>query len=226
MTVAHGYDLEEAMLDNIANSLVQCGYIVLPNALDKPFMQDLYQYSRSLPSTAWQEAGISRGRDHQIVKSIRSDKTCWLSSNHPIEKKFNSYLESLRKGLNKRLFMGLFDHECHFSTYESGSYYKKHIDALKGKTNRILSMVLYLNADWQQDDGGELILYLPERKQEVIQRVLPQMGTAVLFLSEKFPHEVLKTNRQRFSLVAWFRVAESQFLVNPIPYIAPLPFSA
>lgn len=28
----------------------------------------------------------------------------------------------------------------------------------------------------------------------------------VVFLSEKFPHEVLKANRKRYSIAGWFRV--------------------
>ncbi|MBV1883381.1 MAG: 2OG-Fe(II) oxygenase [Pseudomonadales bacterium] len=32
------------------------------------------------------------------------------------------------------------------------------------------------------------------------------LGTLVLFLSETFPHEVLKSQRQRLSLTGWFRV--------------------
>lgn len=216
MTAANKHSFKEDMLDDIANSLVQTGYIILPNALNHQIMQELQQRSQSLSPAVWCDAGISRDSAHQVIKSIRSDKTCWLSSNHPVEEKFNSYLESLRQGLNKRLFMSLFDYECHFSVYEKGSFYKKHIDALKGNTNRILSMILYLNTDWQLDNGGELLLYLPEHKQEIIQRVLPQMGTMVLFLSEKFPHEVLKTNRRRFSLAAWFRVAESPWRLNAV----------
>ncbi len=206
MTITNRCGFDESMLDDIANGLVQSGYIILPNALDSHIIRDLQQRAQNLTPTVWQEAGIGRGSVHQIAKSIRSDKTHWLSDENLVEAKFLSYLESLRKGLNQRLFMGLFDYECHFSSYAKGAYYQKHIDALKGKSNRVISMVLYLNSDWQSLDGGELLLYHPDREKEIIQRVLPQMGTAVFFLSEKFPHEVLKANRQRLSLAAWFRV--------------------
>ncbi len=116
-------------------------------------------------------------------------------------------MENLRIGMNRRLFMGLFDYEGHFAVYAKGAYYQKHIDALKGQGNRILSQVLYLNPDWKKDDAGELILY-SEAGDYPIQTISPHLGTLVLFLSEKFPHEVLQAHRTRYSLTGWFRVNE------------------
>jgi SM-20-related protein len=71
-----------------------------------------------------------------------------------------------------------------------------------------LSLVIYLNHDWQSGQGGELVLYHPQTGVEV-QRVLPEFGTLVLFLSEEFPHEVLPATRQRSSVAGWFRVNTS-----------------
>jgi SM-20-related protein len=61
----------------------------------------------------------------------------------------------------------LFDYECHFARYGEGAFYKKHLDAFKTPEEshlpkRLLSSVLYLNRDWGNEDGGELLLYPPQ----------------------------------------------------------------
>jgi SM-20-related protein len=40
--------------------------------------------------------------------------------------------------------------------------------------------------------------------------VLPHYGQMVIFLSERFPHEVSALQRERFSLTGWYRVNNSQ----------------
>jgi len=122
-------------------------------------------------------------------------------------------MEGLRLGLNRRLFMGLFDYESHFAHYPIGAFYKKHRDAFAGQSgnrqpNRVLSTVLYLNSAWQPHEGGELLIYA-EDGEAIIETVVPVYGRLVIFLSEKFPHEVLPATRERKSIAGWFRVNES-----------------
>jgi SM-20-related protein len=105
--------------------------------------------------------------------------------------------------------MGLFDYECHFSRYPQGAFYRRHLDAFQGRTNRILSTVCYLNPDWQPGSGGELLIYADEQSQDPIEWVEPCFGTLVVFLSDRFPHEVLPTQRERLSLAGWYRVNNS-----------------
>ena len=66
-------------------------------------------------------------------------------------------------------------------------------------------MVVYLNPGWQPTDGGELVIYQDDADQKGI-RVTPAFATAVVFLSEEFPHEVLPAQRDRYSIAGWFRV--------------------
>ncbi|WP_255856521.1 2OG-Fe(II) oxygenase [Marinobacterium rhizophilum] len=42
-----------------------------------------------------------------------------------------------------------------------------------------------------------------------MERVEPCYGTLVVFLSDRFPHEVLPARRQRLSLAGWYRVNNS-----------------
>ena len=198
-------EFNDISIDNIADALNQTGYIILPNALSQDLLNSLQDRGQNLDPSQWRRAGIGRQQNYQQNQAIRSDRICWISTDDPTEALFLSAMESLRLGLNRRLYLGLFDFECHFSTYSKNAYYRKHIDALKGESNRILSSVLYLNDDWQTTDGGELLLY-SEQDGDPIESVRPMLGTLVLFLSEMFPHEVLKSQRQRLSLTGWFRV--------------------
>ncbi|MGJ8682812.1 2OG-Fe(II) oxygenase, partial [Paraglaciecola sp.] len=76
----------------------------------------------------------------------------------------------------------------------------------KGRSNRALSTVYYLNPNWSEADGGELIIYSPEKNDEPISKVTPLFNQCIIFLSDMFPHEVLASNKDRFSIAGWFRV--------------------
>lgn len=209
MTSADSVALSEESIDTIADGLNDAGYIIISNALSAELLNPLQNRVLKLSDRNWQQAGIGRSSSFQKNSDIRSDSLYWISTDNPIEAAYLQAMEELRSGLNRRLYMGLFDYESHFATYPKGAYYQKHVDALKGKSNRIVSTILYLNNIWQKKDGGELLLY-SEQGDSVIETVKPELGTMVFFLSEKFPHEVLKASRQRYSLTGWFRVNGSE----------------
>jgi len=62
--------------------------------------------------------------------------------------------------------------------------------------------VAYLNPDWQEGDGGALRMHFDDGSQLDIP---PLAGSLVVFLSDRFPHEVLVTQTDRLSLTGWFR---------------------
>jgi SM-20-related protein len=73
-----------------------------------------------------------------------------LDGNNATQQAFLAWMETVRLGLNQRLFLGLFDYECHYASYAPGAFYKKHFDTFKNQINpaqpnRVLSTVLYLN---------------------------------------------------------------------------------
>lgn len=203
-----GRGFEEQTLDAIASSLQQNGYIVLTDVFNENLLKNLYHQSQMLAVDNWKPAGIGRDQGHHLNSRVRSDHIHWIGTDDPAELDFLSWMEILRTGLNLRLFMGLSDFEAHFSKYPVGAFYQKHIDALKGRSNRILSSVLYLNDNWRKEDAGELLLY-SEKGRKPIKTIAPKFGNFVLFLSEDFPHEVLQTHRPRFSIAGWFRGLES-----------------
>ena len=192
-------------IDLISTQLETTGYLVLQQALDEELIAALATRCRAEDDQRFRTAHIGRGADKQHVSSIRGDVISWLEDEDATDSAFLAQMESLRSGLNERLFLGLFDYECHYAIYGAGMGYAKHLDVLQGKKNRILSTVLYLNPDWQEGDGGELDVY-DANGETVIATVQPRLGTMIIFLSETFPHAVRLSNTTRRSIAGWFRV--------------------
>ena len=205
---------DEHQLDLMADALVEQGYWVVDDALPKTLLNPLLMHFNQLQSDDFKAAGIGRQTDFQVQETIRSDKIHWIQPCSEVTSNFLQWMDSLRVGLNRRLFMGLFDYESHFAHYPVGAFYKKHMDAFHGnrkpgQSNRVLSTVMYLNDSWQLGDGGELLLYAEADDNKIIETLLPEFGRLVIFLSEKFPHEVLPARRERKSIAGWFRINES-----------------
>lgn len=197
----------ESAYDLIADQLAKTGYCILPQFLPAHLNHALYQRVSGLDDDAFHQAGIGRDLDFQLDNTVRRDETRWLNPAHPTDSAYIDYMAEFRLAINRRLFMGLFDYESHYAHYAPGAFYKRHMDAFKGQSNRVLTTVLYLNPEWQAEDGGELLLYAPESEQ-VIETVSPNFGTFVIFLSEQFPHEVVKSLRDRYSIAGWFRLKD------------------
>ena len=72
-------------------------------------------------------------------------------------------LQSLGEYLNQSLFLSLKDYEIHFTIYPAGSYYKRHLDQFKKDDHRKLSVICYLNKEWEEQHGGQLRMHLQTR---------------------------------------------------------------
>ena len=193
----------------IAQTIAKQGYCVINNTLPVDMAKSLHQHITTLPTHAFKDMGIGRGASFRLDKSYRRDQSCWLTGKHPAEQAYLAWMEDLRLEVNKQLFMGLFDYEAHFAHYAPKGFYKRHLDTFKGqahRNNRRLTTVYYLNPDWQIEHGGELLMYADEKSTKPFQRIAPQMNRLVVFLSDKFPHEVLAANRDRYSIAGWFRL--------------------
>lgn len=154
------------------------------------------------------QAGIGRGA-RKIHTDIRNDVTMWLDGETNAQKEYLHLMESLRNDLNQALVLGLFEFEAHYALYPSGGFYQKHIDALKGQRNRIVSTVTYLTPGWRAEDAGQLVLYDPEDHSRACASILPHSGTLAVFMSEDIPHEVLPPRRPRSSIAGWFRCRDA-----------------
>jgi len=193
----------EALIDHFALALEAEGRIVLPACLPAELCAALRGRAEAVEG-GLKRAGIGRGRSHAVNESVRTDAIRWLGQDDPAEAAYLAWMERLRRGLNRRLFLGLFDYEAHFAVYEPGAYYRKHLDAFQGGGNRVLTTVLYLNPQWTPDDGGELRVYGPD--DGFLESVAPDFGKMVVFLSANHPHEVVEARRKRYSIAGWFRV--------------------
>lgn len=196
---------------------LQCqGYSVQPSCLPAEILVALQDQVVTLNESEFFRAGIGRKAQYHTNDFVRSDEVCWMTGETPPGAAWLQWAEDLRVAINRRLFMGLFSFESHYAWYRAGAYYKRHYDAFRGQTNRVLSVVAYLNSDWAADDGGELVLYKDANDREGL-RVTPLAGTVVVFLSEDFPHEVLPAKRDRFSIAGWYRVNSSNACVVDPP---------
>jgi len=62
-------------------------------------------------------------------------------------------------------------------------------------------MISYLNENWNENDGGELLIYQNYNNQ----KINPEQGTTVFFKSNELQHEVLVTKKQRMSITGWLK---------------------
>ena len=209
------YKLKGNLLDEITNAIANRGYIVLNNIIPDKLLAELTTRVKKLDNNTLKPAAIGRADSQQLNTAIRRDKINWLDNTNCTDMAFLELMDTLRTAINQSIYLGLFDYEAHYAVYQPGDFYKKHIDALKGKSNRVLSTVLYLNEPWQDKDAGELLLYSDDGK-NVIETVTPHNGTMVIFLSEQFPHEVLAARKTRYSIAGWFRLnASSSKTIDP-----------
>jgi len=197
------------LFESIASDLSEKGYSVNQNALPQHLSLQLLDQLHVMSRKEFDTAGIGRRQDHTVDNSVRTDEICWIDGGSEAGEKWLAWSSELREYLNSQLFLGLFSFESHFAHYGPGDFYKRHFDAFKGQSNRMVSIVVYLNTDWQSEDSGELVLYDDELDLEGF-KVTPSLGTVVAFLSEEFPHEVLPAARDRYSIAGWFRLNGSQ----------------
>ncbi|MEG3766704.1 2OG-Fe(II) oxygenase [Alteromonas sp. 14N.309.X.WAT.G.H12] len=203
-----GNTSDETLFGLIANDLEKQGYSIRPGALPQDISNALYSYQQDLNSSKYANAGIGRGENFLKTEFVRTDEISWITGESDAGRKWLDWTSKLQHFLNQKLFLGLFSFESHYAHYSPGAYYKRHYDAFRGEANRILSIVTYLNPGWGQADGGELVLYRDDQDRDGI-KVVPLYGTVVVFLSEEFPHEVLPSTRDRYSIAGWFRVNTS-----------------
>ncbi|HHI5024836.1 TPA: 2OG-Fe(II) oxygenase [Vibrio parahaemolyticus] len=188
-------------MNKLIDALATDGYYIWDDFLSE---DEVTQLRDCIPDN-WKKARIGRNDDVTRIESIRSDKIQWLkpAMGQPIAN-YLSKMEEIRQEVNRHFFLGLFEYEAHFAKYEKGDFYQKHLDCFKGNENRRLTTVFYMNKSWSEEDAGELVVY--DLNDKEIATIPPRGGRLLVFLSEQFPHEVLPTNAERFSIAGWFRI--------------------
>ncbi|GJQ64806.1 MAG: hypothetical protein SCALA702_38590 [Melioribacteraceae bacterium] len=149
------------------------------------------------------KAGIGRGTEFQKKAEIRSDYIYWLSDSGEtlLQKKYLNAIRNISELFRNSFFIPIRDFESHFAIFPEGSFYNRHLDQFRETSNRLITVILYLNEDWSVGNGGELRIFLDE---QVID-IEPLFGRLLIFRSDKIEHSVLKTNKARYSITGWLR---------------------
>ncbi len=136
-------------------------------------------------------------------KSVRSDKIFWLDRRHndKSENDFFDLMDEFVSYLNSTCYTGITGYEFHYAMYEKGTFYKKHMDRFRSDSSRLFSMIMYLNEDWEQSDGGELCIHHADH----LQNISPNKGKSIFFKSNELLHEVLVTQKPRMSITGWLK---------------------
>lgn len=148
-------------------------------------------------------AGIGNSDKLVYDGAVRSDSIYWLDKKHnnAFENEFFEKIEAFIVYLNESCFAGITGYEFHYSLYEKGDFYLKHLDQFKNNTSRKYSMISYLNSNWQEADGGELMIHQENNNQ----KIAPTQGKTVFFKSNELVHEVLVTQNTRMSITGWLK---------------------
>ena len=190
------------LYSKITDALVNDGYIIVTDALDEKFSPSLKQFAINEKDFA--KACISGKGDLHLDNAKRRDKTQWLEPDGGLQSDFLGFADGLRDYLNRELYLGLSYYESHFAIYEEGDFYETHLDCFQKSKNRVVTTVYYLNEEWDDSDGGELVVY--DSNNNFLAKITPKANTFIAFMSEKFPHEVLPTKKTRYSIAGWFRI--------------------
>jgi Rps23 Pro-64 3,4-dihydroxylase Tpa1-like proline 4-hydroxylase len=148
-------------------------------------------------------AGVGNETIMDATQQMRGDKIYWMDKSHDnaFEQQFLTQIESFIERLNSTCYTGINGYEFHYAVYGQGTGYKRHKDQFKNDSNRKYSLINYLNNNWLEADGGQLLVY----QNDDVQKIQPQSQTAVFFKSDEMEHEVVKANRNRMSITGWLK---------------------
>lgn len=196
--------------ESLIDGIVTDGYSVLDDFLSPSEVAALAACLHNRREAGqFRSAGVG---NHQatIVTAVRGDEIMWLdeATATPAEQAFLQRIGMFVQYVNQTCYLGLRDYEFHYALYPTGTFYKRHLDRFRSDSRRKLSVICYLNANWQAADGGQLALYLPETgSSEKRLLVSPVGGRLVCFDSGQLEHEVLPATRERLSVTGWLKTA-------------------
>ena len=190
--------------EELIDSLLSQGYGVGDGLFSPDLIEGLRGQAQALlAQDQLRPAGLGPSGDSQRDRSIRSDLIRWIEpdSDHPFERACCAQIEAFIAYLNRTCYAGIDGYELHYACYPPGSFYQRHRDQFRRDLGRQFSLVTYLNDEWQAQDGGALVLYLPDRALSL----LPQAGRTVFFRSDELDHEVEVAHRTRLSVTGWLK---------------------
>jgi SM-20-related protein len=191
--------------DSLIDSFIEHKVGVSPHFLSIQLASDLKaNLLANFADAKFHVAGIGNNAVQTHDALIRKDQIYWLDRAHESasENSFFDLMDAFVLMLNQTCYAGITRYEFHYTMYEMGSFYKKHIDQFENSKSRAFSMIIYLNSDWQLADGGELCIHHADYSQIIA----PLNRQCVFFKSDEIIHEVLRTNTNRLSITGWLRI--------------------
>ena len=190
----------DLLIDSYLNNKVGIDSQFLNAALAEGLHQNILQLQKENLMVA---AGIGNNEVKDAHQKMRGDKIYWMDKNHDniFEQEFLQQVEDFIRYLNSTCYAGINGYEFHYAVYEQGSFYNRHKDQFKTDSDRKYSLINYLNKDWLQEDGGELLVY----QDDAVQHILPHSQKAVFFKSDEMEHEVTLAHRPRMSITGWLK---------------------
>lgn len=185
----------QSKLDDKLETFIQTGFLVLDDVFDLDAVKALQQESGFMD---YKQATLTHG---ERLDSIRGDSIRWIDNTCPVGMDYLRSIEKLGEYFNQTLYIGIRRAEAHYACYPSGFGYQWHTDNPKGRDERVISAVFYLNDDWTDSDGGQISLY---DKSNTPHQLTPKANRLVLFDSN-LRHQVEITHRRRFSIATWLR---------------------
>lgn len=158
---------------------------------------------RMVKAHALTPAGVSRAGS--VQPRIRGDLTTFLNE-ETLDEGFVgvvSALTTFQAALREHAWLTLPRRELQLGCYPGdGTGYARHLDAFRGASltgHRRVTVVLWLNEHWQPAHGGCLRVTAGD----TVVDVEPLLARAIVFWSERVPHEVLPCFAPRFALTMW-----------------------
>lgn len=192
-------DWQTKLPDSLLDDFVATGFVLVEACFDTALLKSLQQESGMLGGLCdYQQAKLTHG---ERVSDIRGDSIRWIDEACMAGWHYLQAIEALGKFFNCTLFTGIRHAEAHYARYPNGFGYDWHTDNPKGRDERVISAVLYLNENWQKEFCGELLL---TDKTGTLQIIEPKANRLVIFDSN-LSHKVAITYRERFSIATWLR---------------------
>jgi SM-20-related protein len=189
------YNQFDILIDSYLNNNVGIDINFLTEKLSAGLQQNIQQLQKDDMMVF---AGVGNETVMDTNQKMRGDKIYWMDKSHDniFEQEFLHHIDNFIERLNSTCYTGINDYEFHYAVYDEGAGYKRHKDQFKNNSNRKYSLINYLNDDWLEKDGGELMVY----QNKETQKIQPQSQTAVFFKSDEMEHQVNKANRSRMSI--------------------------
>lgn len=194
----------DQIMEQIVQGIIEDEFVIIDNYLDDWHWQALQaQLTNRWQAGEFKAASIGKGVASSQNESVRSDQIKWIDRNDETQEEqiFLDKIQSLIAYLNTTCFTSLKNFEFHYAIYPPGTFYKKHLDQFSNDDARKFSVICYLNNDWVETDGGQLVLHLENRTAEI----LPKGGRMVCFQSHRIVHEVKAARRARMSITGWLK---------------------